>query len=473
MIAILDAAITPIKDIIKRETANLEAAQKAALQIIAKVKAEGDSALIELAKKYDKADISCVKVSQQEIEDDYNAADAYFIETLEQAAANIAAFHKAQLRKDFRQEKANGVIVGQRYSPINKAGLYIPGGTAGYPSTVLMNAIPAIIAGVKEIVIVTPPLQNGGVNPDVLTAARVAGIRSIFKVGGAQAIAALAYGTQSIPKVDKITGPGNIYVAAAKRLVSGEVSIDMIAGPSEILIIADSTANPAYIAADMLSQAEHDRDATAILVTTDKAVASGVVQELEAQLSRLPREGIARESIYNNGKIILAQSLQQAAEISNAIAPEHLELCVNNPFDLLDSITNAGSVFLGGYTPEAVGDYFAGTNHTLPTNGTARFASALSVDDFVKKTQYVYYTRKALQEDGDRIAYFANKEGLTAHANSVTVRMDNPQADNPAKTGNPAIAYNSAKSDNPDRQKKAGSPDSGAKSDNPASIGED
>ncbi|MDD3947503.1 MAG: histidinol dehydrogenase [Clostridia bacterium] len=427
MIRIFDAERVSIDEIVKRENGSTLSAEKAAAEIIAKVRAEGDKALIAFTEEFDGVRLTAIKVTEKEIIEAYNAANPYFIETLEQAKANIEAFHKAQLRKDFKVKHANGVTVGQLFTPMERAGLYIPGGTAGYPSTVLMNAVPAKLAGVKEIVMVTPPAKNGKVNPDVLTAARVAGVTSIYKVGGAQAVAALAYGTESVPKVDKIVGPGNVYVAAAKKLVFGVVSIDMIAGPSEILIVADGASDAAYVAADMLSQAEHDKNATAILITDSAALAQKVQTQLESQLAELPREAIARVSIDNNGKIIVAPSLAQALEISNAIAPEHLELCVDDPFPLLASVKNAGSVFLGRNTPEAVGDYFAGANHTLPTNGTAKFSSPLSVDDFTKKIQYIYYPQTALEADGERIADFAAREGLTAHAKSVTVRMEKKQ----------------------------------------------
>ena len=316
------------------------------------------------------------------------------------------------------------MIVGQRITPIEKVGLYVPGGTAAYPSTVLMDAIPAKIAGCKEIVMVTPPAKDGSVNPDILTAARVAGVDRIFKMGGAQAVAALAYGTESVPKVDKIVGPGNAYVAEAKKQVFGKVSIDMIAGPSEILIVAEGGCNPAYVAADLLSQAEHDKMASAVLVTDSMALAQAVLKELEKQIPMLSRKEIARVSIDDNGKIIVADNLFDAIEIANEIAPEHLELCVEQPFVYLDKVKHAGSVFLGKYCPEALGDYFAGPNHTLPTSGTAKFSSPLSVDDFVKKTQYCYYTEAALEKVADKVAAFANKEGLQAHAKSAMVRVE-------------------------------------------------
>jgi histidinol dehydrogenase len=346
------------------------------------------------------------------------------VEILKEAAENIRTFHQQQLRQGFRIEKENGVVMGQKITPIEKAGLYVPGGTAAYPSTVLMDSIPAKIAGCKQLCIATPPSADGKINPVILAAAKIAGVDRIFKMGGAQAIAALAYGTQTVPKVDKIVGPGNAFVAEAKRQVFGRVSIDMIAGPSEILVIADGKSNPAYVAADLLSQAEHDKMASAVLVTDSEELAQAVAQEIEKQLKQLPREEIARTSIENNGKIIIVDSIEQAIEISNEIAPEHLEVCVDEPFKYLDAIENAGSIFLGKMCPEALGDYFSGTNHTLPTSGTAKFSSPLSVDDFVKKSAYSYYTPEALREVADKVAFFAEKEGLTAHARSATERLE-------------------------------------------------
>ncbi len=392
--------------------------------IISKVVREGDSALRAYAEQFDKVTLGALEVSQAEIDEAYERADKAFLAVLEEAAANIHAFHSKQKREGFRLEKTNGVIVGQKITPIEKVGLYVPGGTAAYPSTVLMNAIPAKIAGCREIVMVTPPAKTGGVNPDILTAAKVAGVTRIFKVGGAQAIAALAYGTESIPKVDKIVGPGNAFVAEAKKQVFGRVSIDMIAGPSEILVVADGKSNPSHVAADLLSQAEHDKMASAVLVTDSLAFAHRVSEELERQIPLLPRREIARKSIDDNGKIIVAGDLTQAIAIANEIAPEHLELCVDEPFAYLDKVKHAGSVFLGRYCPEAVGDYFAGPNHTLPTSGTARFSSPLSVDDFIKKTQFCYYSQAAMQATAGKIALFAEKEGLQAHGKSALARID-------------------------------------------------
>ncbi len=393
-------------------------------KIIADVAQNGDEALKSYAEKFDKVRLTALEVTKEEINAAYARADEAFLEVLEEAAKNIYQFHSKQKREGFRLERENGVIVGQKVTAIEKVGLYVPGGTAAYPSTVLMNAIPAKIAGCKEIVMVTPPAKDGSVNPDILTAAKAAGVTRIFKVGGAQAIAALAYGTESIPKVDKIVGPGNAYVAEAKKQVFGRVSIDMIAGPSEILVVADSKSNPAFVAADLLSQAEHDKMASAVLVTDSAALAQAVSKQLEEQIPLLPRAEIARKSIDDNGKIIVAENIAQAVEIANEIAPEHLELCLDEPFAYLEKVRHAGSVFLGRYCAEAVGDYFAGPNHTLPTSGTARFSSPLSVDDFVKKTQFCYYPKQALQADADKIDLFANKEGLQAHGKSVTIRKE-------------------------------------------------
>lgn len=393
-------------------------------EIIAKVAAEKDAALRFYAEKFDKVVLSDLEVSKAEIDAAYDSADKEFIEVLEEAAENIRAFHSKQVREGFSLSKRDGVVIGQKITPIERVGLYVPGGTAAYPSTVLMDSIPAKIAGCAEIVMVTPPAKDGGVNPNILAAAKVAGVDRIFKVGGAQAVAALAYGTESIPKVDKIVGPGNAFVAEAKKQVFGRVSIDMIAGPSEILVVADNTNDPAFIAADLLSQAEHDKNASAVLVTDDEAFACAVSEQLEKQIPKLLRAEIARKSIDDNGKIIVAEDLHSAIDVANEIAPEHLELCVDDPFKYLDEIKHAGSVFLGKNCPEALGDYFAGPNHTLPTSGTARFSSPLSVDDFVKKTQFTYYTDKALGEVADKIAYFANKEGLQGHAKSATIRFE-------------------------------------------------
>lgn len=392
-------------------------------EIIENVKNNGDKALLEYAKKFDNADLSSLEVTKEEIDKAFSKMDKEFIKILEEAKENITRFHSRQKRNSFIINETEGVVTGQKIIPIEKAGLYVPGGTAAYPSSVLMNAIPAKLAGVSEIVIVTPP-TGGEINPVILAAAKIAGVDRIFKVGGAQAIAALTYGTESVPKVDKIVGPGNAYVAEAKRQVFGRVSIDMIAGPSEILVVADYKSNPKFVAADLLSQAEHDKNASAVLVCDSLSLAKEVQQEIENQLSSLPREEIARVSIDKNGKIIVAKSILDAIEIANEIAPEHLELCMDNPFDYLDKIKNAGSIFMGRYCPEALGDYFAGANHTLPTSGTARFSSPLSVDDFIKKTQYTYYTEEAFVKIADKVSYFAEKEGLSAHGRSATIRKN-------------------------------------------------
>ena len=394
-------------------------------EIIADVIKNGDEALHRYAAKFDKVQLDSLEVTQQEIDEAFRTVEPEFLDILREAAVNIRAFHEKQVRNSFLLNNTDGIVVGQKVTPIEKVGLYVPGGTAAYPSTVLMDSVPAKIAGCQEIVIVTPPGKDGKVNPVILAAAKIAGVDRIFKVGGAQAIAALAYGTQSVPKVDKIVGPGNAYVAEAKKQVFGKVSIDMIAGPSEILVVADSTANPRFVAADLLSQAEHDKMASAVLVTDSYAFAEAVSRELETQIPQLPRAEIARASIDNNGKIIVAEgNLMLAIDIANRIAPEHLELCVDNPFDYLDKVKHAGSIFMGKYCPEALGDYFAGPNHTLPTSGTARFSSPLSVDDFVKKTQFTYYTAEALEKVADKVAYFAHKEGLDAHAKSATIRFE-------------------------------------------------
>lgn len=391
--------------------------------IINNVKKNGDKALFEYCEKFDKAKLTSLEVSQEEIEEAFQLVEPKFIEILEKAAKNIRTFHEKQVRNSFIISEQDGVITGQKVTPIEKVGLYVPGGTAAYPSTVLMDSIPAKIAGCEEICITTPPSADGKVNPVILAAAKIAGVDRIFKIGGAQAVAALAYGTETVPKVDKIVGPGNAFVAEAKRQVFGLVSIDMIAGPSEILVIADGNSDARFVAADLLSQAEHDKMASAVLVTDSEELAQKVSDELERQLALLPREEIARTSIDNNGKIIIADNLSDVIDVANEIAPEHLELCVDNPFDYLDKIKNAGSIFMGRYCPEALGDYFAGPNHTLPTSGTARFSSPLSVDDFVKKSQYTYYTKDALSKVADDVAFFAEKEGLSAHARSATIRF--------------------------------------------------
>lgn len=424
MIRIYNYGEVPNSEIFARENIS-QNVEGVVADIIANVIKNGDSALYGYALKFDGAELDSLEVTPAEIDEAISAVEPEFIGILEEAAENIRSFHEKQVRSSFIINGKDGVVVGQKVMPIEKVGLYVPGGTAAYPSTVLMDSIPAKIAGCREIVMVTPPGKNGKVNPVILAAAKTAGVDRIFKVGGAQAIAALAYGTESIPRVDKIVGPGNAFVAEAKKQVFGKVSIDMIAGPSEILVVADSTCNPEFVAADLLSQAEHDRMASAVLVTDSRDFAEKVSAELERQIPLLPRAGIARASIDNNGKIIVAaDDLMLAIDIANEIAPEHLELCVDNPFDYLDRIKHAGSIFMGKYCPEALGDYFAGPNHTLPTSGTARFSSPLSVDDFVKRSQFTYYTADALKAVAGKVAYFAHKEGLDAHAKSAAVRFE-------------------------------------------------
>ena len=398
--------------------------KEAVSEIIENVKKKGDSALYEYTLKFDGAELKNLEVDKSEIKQAIEETDSDFLKIIRTAAENIKSFHEKQKREGFSIINKNGIKVGQRVIPIEKVGLYVPGGTAAYPSTVLMDAIPAKIAGCEQIIMTTPPDKNGKIRPEILAAADIAGVDRIFKVGGAQAIAALAYGTESIPSVYKIVGPGNAFVAEAKRQVFGKVAIDMIAGPSEILIIADDTANPVFVAADMLSQAEHDKNASAVLITLSKEFALAVSQEIEKQISTLKRYEIARESIDSNGKIIIAEDLNQAINISNEIAPEHLELCIENAESSLDKVKNAGSVFLGNFCPEALGDYYAGPNHTLPTSGTAKFSSPLSVDDFVKKTQFISCTENCLKKVCMDINEFAIKEGLTAHGKSATIRFE-------------------------------------------------
>ena len=413
------------EEIFNRDTEEMNLSiRQTVSDIINDVRLNGDSALFRLCEKFDKVKLSTLEVTDEEIDKAFDSISPSLLSTLKKAEKNIRLFHENQVKSGFIVTGENGIVAGQRILPIEKVGIYVPGGTAAYPSTVLMNAVPAKIAGCKQIIMVTPPQKDGSVSPAILAAAKLAGVDRIFKVGGAQAIAALAYGTQTIPQVYKITGPGNAFVAEAKRQVFGKVAIDMIAGPSEILVVADEKSNAHEIAADLLSQAEHDKMAAAVLVTNSMELARAVQTELEKQLSVLPREEIARESINNNGKIIVVNDLKKAIEVSNEIAPEHLELIMDNPFDYLDMVKNAGSVFLGRSCPEALGDYLSGANHTLPTSGTAKFYSPLSVDDFVKKSQYTYYTRTALGEVKDDIVRFARQEGLEAHARSVISRFE-------------------------------------------------
>ena len=423
MIKILKYNEVDKKDIFARTAPTVDVEDIVA-DIIYDVRKNGDKALFKYCEKFDKAKLSDLAVSSQEIGEAVNATDPEFLRILKRAAKNITKFHEKQKRNSFIINDENGIVMGQKIIPVDRAGLYVPGGTAAYPSTVLMDSIPAKLAGCREVIMVTPPDKDGKVSPVILAAAYVAGVDRIFKVGGAQAIAALAYVTESIPAVDKIVGPGNAFVAEAKKQVFGKVSIDMIAGPSEILVVADSTCRPDFVAADLLSQAEHDKMASAVLVCDCAELAEKVSEEIERQLPFLERAEIARASIDNNGKIIVADNLFAAIEIANEIAPEHLELCVDNPFDYLDSIRHAGSVFMGKNCPEALGDYMAGPNHTLPTGGTAKFSSPLSVDDFVKKTQYTYFTKEALRNMARDVEYFAKQEGLTAHAKSAVIRIE-------------------------------------------------
>ena len=423
MIKILKYGQVPNSEIFARVTPAVDVAA-AVSGILADVRTRGDRAVLDYTRKFDAPQLETLPVSQQEIEEAFALVEPEFLSILEEAAENIRLFHSKQVRNSFVIADKPGIILGQKVTPIEKVGVYVPGGTAAYPSTVLMDTIPAKIAGCPQIVMTTPPGKDGKVNPAILAAAKIAGVDQIFKVGGAQAIGALAYGTESIPKVDKIVGPGNAFVAEAKKQVFGMVSIDMIAGPSEILVIADGKSNPVHVAADLLSQAEHDKLASAVLVTDSEELAAAVAEELERQLPKLPREEIARASIENNGKIIVADNLMKGIEIANEIAPEHLELMVDDPFAYLDAVKNAGSIFMGRSCPEALGDYFAGPNHTLPTSGTARFSSPLSVDDFVKKSQFTYYTAGALSGAAEKINYFAGKEGLQAHGRSVMIRQE-------------------------------------------------
>ncbi len=422
MIKIYNSSEISIDEILERSEQTIDV-EGIVADIIKNVRANGDAALVEYSKKFDGAVDDVIEVTPEEIEEAFKQVDEELISILQQAKENITAFHSKQVRSSFVINDKDGVIMGQKVMPIEKVGLYVPGGTASYPSSVLMNCVPAKIAGCSEIVMVTPA-KAGYIKPVILAAAKIAGVDRIFKIGGAQAVAALAYGTQTVPKVDKIVGPGNAFVAEAKKQVFGMVDIDMIAGPSEILVVADGTNNPAHIAADLLSQAEHDKMATAVLITDSADFAVAVSDELERQIPLLPRAEIARTSVDTNGKIIITDSLKKAMEVSNILAPEHLEICVDNPFEYLGLVKNAGSVFLGKNCPEALGDYFAGPNHTLPTSGTARFSSPLSVDDFVKKTQFSYFSREALCEIGDKVVRFATEEGLDAHARSVSIRTE-------------------------------------------------
>lgn len=417
----MDTALLP--GLLQRREEVAEQVNAAAAEIIAAVRSGGDEAVLAYTERFDGVKLKSLMVTRDEIDEAVAAIDAEFMRILELAEKNISAFHKRQRRTGFVIDDKPGVILGQRVLPLARVGVYVPGGTARYPSTVLMDVLPAKIAGVGEIIMATPPGRDGRIPADTLAAAHLAGVDKIFKMGGAQAIAALAYGTQSVPCVDKIVGPGNAYVAAAKRMVHGHIDIDMIAGPSDILVIADESANPAWVAADLLSQCEHDKLSQAILVTMSEGFAAQVQKEAEKQLAALPRVEIARCAVRDNSAIIVTDTLARAAEICNCIAPEHLELCVADPFGLLPGIRNAGSIFLGHYTPEALGDYLAGPNHTLPTEGTARFSSPLGVDDFLKRSSFIYYQKDSLREVADSVAAFARREGLDAHARSVSGRF--------------------------------------------------
>ncbi|SES98412.1 histidinol dehydrogenase [Oceanobacillus limi] len=401
---------------------------KAVLDIIANVQQYGDTALASYTEKFDGVKVKQFTVSNQEFDDAQELVDEAFIRALTQAKENIETYHRSQIEKSWFIERENDVVLGQKITPIEKVGVYVPGGKAAYPSTVLMNVIPAQLAGVKSISITTPPDKNGKINPYVLVAARLLGVDRVYKVGGAQAIAALAYGTETIGKVYKIVGPGNAYVARAKKWVYGDVAIDMIAGPSEICVVADETTNPRYVAADLLSQAEHDEEARAICITTSKEFAEQVVTELEEQVVQLERKDIAKASLQANGKVILATSIMEAFEVVNQIAPEHLQIMTENPSEKLSLVQNAGAIFLGKYSPEPLGDYFAGPNHTLPTSGTATFSSPLGVYDFIKKSSIIHYSKEGLLQAADQIIRLANTEGLTAHANSIRLRKDDAHA---------------------------------------------
>lgn len=415
-----------LEDLLQRSPNHYGQYESAVAEIIETVKKGGDEALFSYTEKFDhcKMDAAHIRVTREEIDEAYQKVDADFVEVMKKSAANIRAFHEKQLRNSWFDSKPDGTILGMKILPIAIAGVYVPGGKAAYPSSVLMNVLPAKVAGVERIIMTTPPGADGKVNPGTLVAAHIAGVDEIYKVGGAQAIAAMAFGTQSIPKVDKITGPGNIFVALAKKACFGYVSIDSIAGPSEILVIADETANPRYVAADLLSQAEHDELASAILITTSKTLADQVSVEVDRFVANLSRREIIEKSLNNYGYILLVDSLDEAADTANEIASEHLEILTKDPFAMMTKIRNAGAIFLGEYSSEPLGDYFAGPNHVLPTNGTARFFSPLNVDDFLKKTSIISYSRPALEKIHQDIECFAENEGLTAHANSIRVRFE-------------------------------------------------
>lgn len=424
MIKIRTTKEESIESLVARQAGESQDVSATVSEILQEVRKKGDQALQYFTKKFDQAEITNFRVEDSEIETALQSTSADFLKILEEAKKNITAFHEKQLQRGFITTDEKGIVMGQRVIPLDSVGVYVPGGTAAYPSTVLMDVLPAKIAGVEKIVMITPPNKEGNIPTAILAAAHIAGVDEIYKLGGAQGVAALAYGTETIPSVDKIVGPGNIYVATAKRMVYGIVDIDMIAGPSDILIVADETSEPSWLAADLLAQAEHDTLAQAVLVTTSQTIAEKVQEELTIQLAELPRKAIAQASLETNGKLIVAENVTEALEIANRIAPEHLELCVAEPFALLGKVKHAGSVFLGHHTPEVLGDYFAGPNHTLPTEGTARFYSPLSVDDYIKKSSYLYYSKEALQGAADSVIEFAETEGLSGHARSMAIRKD-------------------------------------------------
>ncbi len=424
MIKIRTTKEESIESLVARQAGESQDVSATVSEILQEVLKKGDQALQYFTKKFDQAEITNFRVEDSEIEAALQSTSADFLKILEEAKKNITAFHEKQLQRGFITTDEKGIVMGQRVIPLDSVGVYVPGGTAAYPSTVLMDVLPAKIAGVEKIVMITPPNKEGNIPTAILAAAHIAGVDEIYKLGGAQGVAALAYGTETIPSVDKIVGPGNIYVATAKRMVYGIVDIDMIAGPSDILIVADETSEPSWLAADLLAQAEHDTLAQAVLVTTSQTIAEKVQEELTIQLAELPRKAIAQTSLETNGKLIVAENVTEALEIANRIAPEHLELCVAEPFALLGKVKHAGSVFLGHHTPEVLGDYFAGPNHTLPTEGTARFYSPLSVDDYIKKSSYLYYSKEALQGAADTVIEFAETEGLSGHARSMAIRKD-------------------------------------------------
>jgi len=417
----MDASQVPLTEILSR-TEDQRDISGIVSGIIADVRQNGDAALLRYAREFDHAELDAIEVPQERLDESLAELDPDFRAVLEEAAENIRNFHRHQIQNSFVVSEKPGVVLGQKVTPIEKVGVYIPSGTAPLPSTVLMDCIPAKIAGCAQTVMISPPTCNGDIHPAILAAAKIAGVDRVFRSGGAQAVAALAYGTETVPQVDKIVGPGNAFVAEAKRQVFGRVGIDMIAGPSEILVIADGNSDAHFVAVDLLSQAEHDKNASAVLITDSTFMAQAVAKEIEAQLTALPRQEIARASIESNGKIIVTKDIPEAIRIANALAPEHLELCVDNPFDYLDRVKNAGSIFLGRSCPEALGDYFAGANHTLPTSGTARFSNPLSVEDFVKKSQFIYYSSDAFANVASKIAVFARKESLEGHARSALTR---------------------------------------------------